>query len=64
MAEESANGSTSAASKVAMQLTKLRDANVKYKNLLKLAKERIQQQEDELTRLRGKYTCMDDPFIS
>lgn len=64
MAEESANGSTSAASKVAMQLTKLRDANVKYKNLLKLAKERIQQQEDELTRLRGKYACMDNPFLS
>lgn len=40
--------------KVAAQLTKLRDANTKYKNLLKMAKERIEQQEDELKRLRGK----------
>lgn len=40
--------------KVAVQLTKLRDANVKYKNLLKKAKERIEQQEEELTKLRGK----------
>ena len=60
MAEESAGASTSAASKVAMQLSKMRDANVKYKNLLKLAKERIQQQDDELKRLRGKQddTCV------
>lgn len=33
------------------QLTKLKDANNKYKNLLKMAKERIQAQEDELTKL-------------
>ena len=39
--------------KVAAQLTKLRDANTKYKNLLKMAKERIEQQEEELRRLRG-----------
>lgn len=60
MTEESAGASTSAASKVAMQLSKMRDANVKYKNLLKLAKERIQQQDDELKRLRGKQddTCV------
>ena len=60
MTEESAGASTSAASKVAMQLSKMRDANVKYKNLLKLAKERIQQQDDELKRLRGKQ---DDTFV-
>ena len=54
MAEENAAASTSAASKVAVQLSKMRDANVKYKNLLRLAKERIQQQDDELKRLRGK----------
>lgn len=41
--------------KVAAQLTKLRDANTKYKNLLKMAKERIEQQEEELKKLRGKY---------
>lgn len=34
-------------------MTKLRDANMKYKNLLKMAKERIEQQEEELKRLRG-----------
>lgn len=41
------------ANKVAAQLTKLRDANTKYKNLLKMAKERIEQQEKELKRLKG-----------
>lgn len=35
-------------------IKQLRDANLKYKNLLKLAKERIQQQEDELTTLKGE----------
>ena len=34
------------------QMNKLRDANAKYKNLLKMAKERIQQQEEELEQLR------------
>lgn len=45
--------------KVAAQLTKLRDANTKYKNLLKMAKERIEQQEEELKRLRGKGQLYD-----
>jgi uncharacterized protein (DUF305 family) len=44
------------ANKVAAQMTKLRDANTKYVNLLKLAKERIEQQEQELKRLRGRLT--------
>ena len=43
-----------AANKVAQQVSKMREANAKYKNLLKMAKERIQQQEEELKRLRGK----------
>ena len=48
------NGSTTTpVNKVAAQLGKMREANTKYKNLLKLAKDRIQQQEDELKRLRG-----------
>ena len=38
----------------AAQALKLRDANAKYKNLLKLAKERIQAQEDDLERLRSE----------
>lgn len=36
----------------AAQMNKLRDANNKYKNLLKMAKERITHQEDELGQLR------------
>ena len=34
------------------QLAKLREANAKYKNLLKLAKERIQEQEGLLDERR------------
>lgn len=43
-------------SRMASQMTKLRDANTKYKSLLKMAKERIQTQEDELVALRGVYS--------
>jgi hypothetical protein len=50
----SASATTTTASKVAVQMTRMRDANVKYKNLLKMAKERIEQQEEELKRFRGK----------
>eukprot|EP00531_Pseudo-nitzschia_arenysensis_P003667 CAMPEP_0116125104 /NCGR_PEP_ID=MMETSP0329-20121206/5633_1 /TAXON_ID=697910 /ORGANISM="Pseudo-nitzschia arenysensis, Strain B593" /LENGTH=499 /DNA_ID=CAMNT_0003619123 /DNA_START=82 /DNA_END=1578 /DNA_ORIENTATION=+ len=39
-------------SKVSAQLQKMRDANTKYKNLLKMAKERIEQQENELKEMR------------
>mmetsp|Transcript_11406 Transcript_11406/g.26805 ORF Transcript_11406/g.26805 Transcript_11406/m.26805 type:complete len:499 (+) Transcript_11406:213-1709(+) len=39
-------------SKAAVQMQKMRDANTKYKNLLKMAKERIEQQEIELKDLR------------
>lgn len=41
-----------AASKISMQLKRLNDANTKYKNLLKMAKERIQKQEEELESVR------------
>ena len=37
------------------QLVKLREANSKYKNLLKLAKERIQEQEGVLDERRCEY---------
>eukprot|EP00522_Entomoneis_paludosa_P018019 CAMPEP_0172442516 /NCGR_PEP_ID=MMETSP1065-20121228/2927_1 /TAXON_ID=265537 /ORGANISM="Amphiprora paludosa, Strain CCMP125" /LENGTH=467 /DNA_ID=CAMNT_0013192395 /DNA_START=126 /DNA_END=1526 /DNA_ORIENTATION=+ len=40
-------------SKLTAQVKKLTEANGKYKNLLKLAKERIQQQEDEIDELRN-----------
>ena len=39
----------------ALQLQKMREANTKYKNLLKLAKERIEQQEDELQKFHGTF---------
>eukprot|EP00536_Pseudo-nitzschia_multiseries_P015978 jgi/Psemu1/247213/estExt_Genewise1.C_9900018 len=55
------------ASKAALQMQKMRDANTKYKNLLKMAKERIEQQEIELKELRGEDSrdnaaakCLDD----
>lgn len=35
-------------------IKKLKDANAKYKDLLRLAKERIQSQEEELERVKGK----------
>jgi len=40
--------------KAQAQMQKLRDANAKYKNLLKMAKERIQAQEEELDKLRAE----------
>ena len=46
---------TNKAAAQAAQMNKLRDANAKYKNLLKMAKERIQQQEEELENLRSKW---------
>jgi endo-beta-N-acetylglucosaminidase D len=60
MTDKEENGAPSQASsssqgnKVAVQLKKMRDANLKYKDLLKMAKDRITKQEDELKRLRGK----------
>lgn len=48
-----ANGTAPPANKVAIQMKKMRDANAKYKDLLKMAKERIQSQEEDLKRLRG-----------
>ena len=42
------------ASKVSAQMQKMKDANAKYKNLLKMAKERIEQQEIELKEMRGE----------
>ena len=37
------------------QLGKLKEANAKYKNLLKLAKERIQEQEGLLEERRSEF---------
>ena len=38
--------------KLTMQLKRLNEANGKYKNLVKMAKERIQQQEEEIAALK------------
>jgi hypothetical protein len=39
------------------QMAKLREANAKYKNLLKMAKERIQEQEVVLEERRCEFYC-------
>eukprot|EP00934_Nitzschia_sp_Nitz4_P005965 Nitzschia sp. Nitz4//scaffold2_size372955//175278//176710//NITZ4_000421-RA/size372955-snap-gene-0.30-mRNA-1//1//CDS//3329546772//5955//frame0 len=64
---EASNGSFASPppNKVAAQLTKLRDANLKYKNLLKMAKERIEQQEQELKKYKdAKPSDVDDKSSS
>jgi hypothetical protein len=55
-----ATGDPERASKLAIQLKKLTEANAKYKNLLKLAKERIQQQEEELGRVREEKLSLEE----
>jgi len=56
-----ASSATAAASSLAnkqrteQQIKKLKDANTKYKDLLKMAKERIQAQEEEIERMKGMY---------
>ena len=51
----SASKPQSKASAQAAQMRKLREANDKYKNLLKMAKERIQQQGEEMEQLKRTY---------
>lgn len=57
MAENDTSSSNppAAISKREAQVKKLKDANSKYKDLLKMAKERIQSQEDELAKLKGEF---------
>eukprot|EP00538_Stauroneis_constricta_P006595 CAMPEP_0119550258 /NCGR_PEP_ID=MMETSP1352-20130426/3796_1 /TAXON_ID=265584 /ORGANISM="Stauroneis constricta, Strain CCMP1120" /LENGTH=431 /DNA_ID=CAMNT_0007596043 /DNA_START=138 /DNA_END=1433 /DNA_ORIENTATION=+ len=50
----SAGGGGQNANKVALQFKKLRETNDKYKDVLKMAKERIQEQEDEIKRLKAE----------
>lgn len=47
-------------SKSTIQLNKMREANAKYKSLLKMAKERIQAQEEEIESLRANMQQMVD----
>lgn len=51
---------TAPQSKAALQLKKLTEANAKYKNLLKLAKERITKQEEELEILKQGKNAVED----
>lgn len=56
MSDDGMQSTTTPASvKATVQLNKMREANFKYKSLLKLAKERIQSQEEELESLRGTF---------
>lgn len=43
---------------VSNQVAKLKDANSKYKSLLKLAKERIQSQEEEMNKLKAEILSL------
>jgi len=47
-----------------IQIMKLREANNKYKSLLKMAKERIQAQEEELEKMQGKITKLEEKSLS
>jgi sulfur transfer protein SufE len=60
MAERGEGGQPTTASKVKLQLQKMQEANTKYKNLLKLAKERIHQQDDELKSAKGEILSFSD----
>jgi len=59
----SAVGSNSSAASSSQQLIKLRDANNKYKSLLKLAKERIQNQEDEVSTLKAQLESVNQKLL-
>ena len=52
--------SNSNSSRVEQQMKKLRDANAKYKELLKLAKGRIESQEEELDKVKSKLRIIID----
>jgi len=56
---------TTKAAAQAAQMNKLRDANNKYKNLLKMAKERIQLQEEEwsLSSVCFLFLYLDDCLL-
>jgi uncharacterized protein (UPF0335 family) len=54
------NGSSDKATvaKLSAQMKKLNDANSKYKNLLKLAKNRIEKQEEEISTLKHDHATL------
>ena len=55
---------TKTSSRTEQQMRKLRDANAKYKDLLKLAKGRIQSQEEEFENVKSKKREKDSYFIA
>lgn len=57
-ADESLSVSAST-SREQLQVVKLREANSKYKSLLKMAKDRIQAQEDELEELKKRISTIE-----
>lgn len=71
MEEAAADGSLSAASggdkatiaKLSAQLKRLTDANAKYKNLLKLAKDRIEKQEKETIALQQDMATLAERLL-
>ena len=50
---EEATAAVRGANKVAIQMNRLKEANNKYKSLLKLAKERISTQQEEMEAVKG-----------
>jgi len=50
--------------KLSVQLKRLNDANAKYKNLLKLAKERIQSQDEEVQSLKSDKEALEERLIA
>ena len=50
----------SATNKISVQIKKLQEANTKYKRLLQMAKERIQQQEEEIETVRQEKTALEE----
>ena len=53
-----ANANANANNKKMEQMKKLKDANSKYKDLLKMAKQRIQSQEEELDNMKKGELCV------
>jgi sulfur transfer protein SufE len=57
--EPSEDAASRGASKVVVQMNRLKEANNKYKTLLKLAKDRISAQQEEMDALKGKLKLCD-----
>lgn len=56
--EAKPNAASSGSNKVTVQINKLKEANNKYKSLLKLAKERITKQDEEMEALKAEKAAL------